>query len=73
MKVTSKLVVDTPAPALVDAYIKEITKAYGVPFSLPGVALEENVEIAKEETKVLSTRSSTKLEDTDEVLLIGNH
>ncbi|KAF8203921.1 regulator of Vps4 activity in the MVB pathway-domain-containing protein [Pholiota molesta] len=50
-RVTSKLMVDTPAPALVDAYIKEITKAYGVPFSLPGEALEENVETAKEETK----------------------
>ncbi|KAH9486366.1 IST1-like protein [Psilocybe cubensis] len=34
-RVMSKIINVTPAPALVDAYIREITKAYGVPWSSP--------------------------------------
>ncbi|KAF9055906.1 regulator of Vps4 activity in the MVB pathway-domain-containing protein [Panaeolus papilionaceus] len=35
-RVTSKMTVGTPSPTLVDAYLKEIAKAYGVPWSTPG-------------------------------------
>ncbi|KDR85600.1 hypothetical protein GALMADRAFT_234561 [Galerina marginata CBS 339.88] len=34
-RVMSKLTVATPAPALVNAYLQEIAKAYGVPWSSP--------------------------------------
>ncbi|KAF9486356.1 DUF292-domain-containing protein, partial [Pholiota conissans] len=56
-RVVSKLSNDTPAPALVDAYLKEIAKAYGVPFLLPGEAVEENAETPDEDGKVRATRN----------------
>lgn len=41
-RVLSKLKVDTPAPALVDAYMREIARAYGVP--IPGDPEEADEE-----------------------------
>lgn len=46
LQIISKLSVDTPPPALVDGYLKEIAKAYGVHFSIPG---EEIVEVTDED------------------------
>lgn len=36
LKVVRKLDISTPSPELVDAYLAEITKAYGVQWTLPG-------------------------------------
>ena len=44
LKIISKLSVDTPSPALVDGYLKEIAKAYGAPFSIPGEEVNEVVD-----------------------------
>ncbi|PPQ64250.1 hypothetical protein CVT24_008653 [Panaeolus cyanescens] len=46
--VTSKMTVGTPSPELVDAYLKEIAKAYGVPWSPPGEEVE-NAEVESTE------------------------
>ncbi len=50
-KIISKLSVDTPSPALVDGYLKEIAKAYGAPFLIPG---EEDNEVADEDQIVIN-------------------
>ncbi|KJA28624.1 hypothetical protein HYPSUDRAFT_34079 [Hypholoma sublateritium FD-334 SS-4] len=64
-RIISKLSVDTPPPALVDGYLKEIAKAYGVPFSIPG---EEIVEVADEDQAVIDHNKDVKQsEDSDDV------
>ncbi|PPR06144.1 hypothetical protein CVT26_005366 [Gymnopilus dilepis] len=43
-RVMSKLTVGTPAPALVDAYLREIAKAYGVPWTDPEAQPDDSSE-----------------------------
>jgi len=51
-RVMSKLTNATPPPALVDAYLREIAKAYGVPWSSPDEPTAEDSE--EEESKEIS-------------------
>jgi len=59
-RVMSKLTVATPAPALVNAYLKEIAKAYGVPWSNPDEAPSTNSD--EEEEPKEATDENTKPE-----------
>jgi len=62
-RILSKLSVDTPPPALVDGYLKEIAKAYGVPFSIPG---EEIVEATDEDQAPIENNEDVQqIEDSD--------
>ncbi|PPQ90948.1 hypothetical protein CVT25_008259 [Psilocybe cyanescens] len=67
-RVMSKLNNATPAPALVDAYIREITKAYGVPWSSlddlnPASVEEEDLKDGEKEDSTPSDPSEKKNEE----------
>ncbi|KAF4612004.1 hypothetical protein D9613_004146 [Agrocybe pediades] len=67
-RVVSKLTAATPSPALVDAYLREIAKAYGVPWSTPDELTpaipEDRVESSAD--RVTETASATKSDEKDD-------
>ena len=56
-QVSSKLAVETPSKELVDAYLKEIAKGYGVPWSEPGSANSDGDDTGDGGVKVSSCSS----------------
>ncbi|KAF8910023.1 regulator of Vps4 activity in the MVB pathway-domain-containing protein [Gymnopilus junonius] len=63
-RVVNKLIIGTPAPALVDGYLKEIAKAYGVPWADPAEQSNDNSE-EPEKQKVTAPADQPPLKPSD--------
>lgn len=64
LKIISKLSVETPPPVLVDGYLKEIAKAYGVAFTIleeDRVEQADQDEAAVEDDKVLRLKQAMNI------------